>query len=103
MSDTEDRVVKPQHRMCRVFGHAWDYTTVKKEGVAYIQGLICIRCSTERFLRIHSRTGETKGSRYSYADGYLFKGGGALTPTERSELRLIEVTGRNPRRRRRIS
>ncbi|ASR75850.1 hypothetical protein J4U02_gp003 [Mycobacterium phage Aziz] len=102
MPENEDeRLVSPKHRMCRVFGHAWDYTTVQKDAGNFIQGLVCIRCTTERFMKIDARTGETKGSRYGYADGYLFKGGGALTPTERSELRLIEVSGRRPRQRRR--
>lgn len=96
--NAEDRTVYAEHRMCRVFGHAWDYTTVKRDSGSYLQGLACIRCSTERVMKINPRTGETNGSRYTYADGYLFKGGGALTPTERSELRLIEVTGHMPKR-----
>lgn len=100
MADDE-RVVHAHHRMCRVFGHAWDYTTVKRHGGEYLQGLVCIRCSTERFIRIDPRSGETKGSRYAYADGYLFHGGGALTPEERSELRLEEILGHLPRRRKR--
>lgn len=84
--------------MCRSFGHAWDYTTVEKRGREFIQGLKCIRCETERFIGIDSRSGETKGNRYLYADGYLFHGGGALTPEERAELRLAEVSGHLPRR-----
>lgn len=87
--------------MCRVYGHAWDYTTVKRNGGELVQGLACIRCTTERFIKINSRSGETSGSRYTYAEGYLFHGGGALTPQERSELRLEEVLGHLPRRRRR--
>lgn len=100
-NDSEDRTVQPGYRMCRVFGHAWDYTTVKRDGGEYVQGLVCIRCTTERFIRIDPRSGETNGSRYTYAEGYLFRGGGALTPQERSELRLTEVTGHLPRRGRR--
>lgn len=101
MPEDEDRNVRPDHRMCRVYGHAWDYTTAKRLGGEYVQGLVCIRCSTERFMKIDSRSGETKGSRYAYADGYLFHGGGALTPQERSELRLEEILGHLPRRRKR--
>lgn len=98
MNHNEDRTVQPEYRMCRVFGHAWDYTTVKQQGREYLQGLVCSRCGTERFVRINARSGVTKGSRYSYSDGYLFKGGGALTPAERAELRLVEITGHLPRR-----
>lgn len=101
MPDDSDRIVRADHRMCRVFGHAWEYSNVKRLGDVYLQGLACIRCSTERFIKIDPRSGETKGSRYAYADGYLFHGGGALTPQERSELRLEEILGHLPRQRRR--
>ncbi|AHJ86400.1 hypothetical protein 40AC_36 [Mycobacterium phage 40AC] len=97
----QDRTVAAQHRMCRVFMHAWDYTTVKRDGSNYLQGLVCIRCGTERFMKINAKTGLPGGNKYRYADGYLFKGGGALTQQERGELRLIEVTGHLPRRRKR--
>lgn len=102
MAKADDkREVNPNHRMCRVFMHAWDYTTVKKEGKNFLQGLICIRCGTERWVKINSRTGELGGARYKYAEGYLFKGGGSLTAHERAELRLAEVAGHVPSRRRR--
>lgn len=100
MSKDEGRTIHAEHRMCRVFQHAWDYTTVKREGKDYLQGLICIRCGTERFVRINSRTGEIGGARYKYAEGYLIKGG-AMSHYERADLRLQEITGRIPRRRRR--
>lgn len=96
----EAREVKAQHRMCRVFMHAWDYTTVKKDGHHFLQGLVCIRCGTERWVKINARTGEIGGARYRYAEGYLLKGGGMLTAHERAELRLAEVAGHVPRRRR---
>lgn len=95
-----DRTVAEEYRMCRVFQHAWDYTTVKRSGGNYLQGLICIRCGTERFVKIDARTGLSSGSRYTYAPNYLFKGGGALSVEERAELRLVEITGHLPRRRR---
>ncbi|AHG23816.1 hypothetical protein CH25_gp70 [Mycobacterium phage EagleEye] len=100
MSEEDSRTVSAKHRMCRVFQHAWEYTTVKRDGANYLQGLACIRCGTERFMKIDARTGEAGGSKYKYADGYLFKGGGALTVSERAALRLIEVSGHLPRRRR---
>ncbi|ALF02174.1 hypothetical protein SEA_LADYBIRD_33 [Mycobacterium phage LadyBird] len=102
-SPENERTVHAAHRMCRVFQHAWDYTTVKRDGKHFLQGLVCIRCGTERFMKIDARTGLPGGNSYKYADGYLFKGGGALTTQERGELRLIEVTGHLPRRRRRTA
>ena len=91
--------------MCRVFGHAWEYTTAKRDPGEYVQGLVCIRCSVVRSVRINARNGDRLGSGsydYSEAPGYLFKGGGPLTPDERSELRLAEVQGHlNVRRGRR--
>lgn len=77
--------------MCRTFLHAWDPTTVKKDGRNLIQGLVCLRCGTIRSVRIDSRTGERKGNAYDYPDNYLLDGGGALTQRERAALRLAEV------------
>ncbi|QGH79704.1 hypothetical protein SEA_ANON_33 [Gordonia phage Anon] len=93
--------VHEEHRMCRVFQHAWEYTTVKQDGRNYLQGLRCIRCGTEREMKVNSRTGEAGGSRYKYADGYLMKGIGALTQSERAALRLAEVSGHAPAARKR--
>ena len=94
----DNRTVNPHHRMCRIWGHAWDYTTVKQQGREYLQGLACIRCGTERYVTINTRTGEAKSARYRYADGYLFTAGGSLTPNERAELRLAEIQGRMSRK-----
>lgn len=104
--DEIDRTVKPQYRMCRAYGHAWEPTTVKKDGILFLQGLICIRCKVERTISINPRSklSESRGYSYKNAEGYLFKGGGALTPEERGQLRLFEVEQRfGPRRRRRAS
>ncbi|ANA86970.1 hypothetical protein SEA_STROSAHL_35 [Gordonia phage Strosahl] len=100
MTDQSKREVHAEHRMCRVFQHAWEPTTVKREGGVYLQGLRCMRCSTERLVRVDPRTGELKGARYNYAEGYLLHGGGGLTSQERAELRLAEVAGHLPKRRR---
>lgn len=99
MKQIQDRDVQPEYRKCRSWGHAWDYTTVQKQGVIYLQGLVCLRCTAERYVKINSRSGVSTGGRYSYPDGYLFKGGGALTPEERGELRLAEIQGHIPTRR----
>lgn len=101
-----DRSVAAKYRMCRVYGHAWDYTTVKRDKGEFIQGLRCMRCSILRDVRISALSGDRLGNNrydYSQAPGYLFKSGGPLTPEERSELRLAEVralrsVGRRKRR-----
>lgn len=85
-----DREIPVQYAACRTFLHAWDFTTVDREGGLYIQGLRCLRCGTERHVKINARTGEPKGNKYDYPDGYLITGG-ALTARERWSLRLSEV------------
>jgi hypothetical protein len=77
--------------MCRVFMHAWDYVDVQRDGRVYIQSLRCIRCSTMKFVRIDSRTGDTVTTWYQHVDGYLFTKGGHMTPDERRSVRLREV------------
>jgi hypothetical protein len=104
-SEPEDRSIAPRYRMCRIFGHAWDYTTAKRDVGEYVQGLACIRCGVQRAVRISARNGDRLGSGgydYGNAPGYLLKGGGGpLTAEERSELRLAEIQGHLRRRRRR--
>jgi hypothetical protein len=86
-----DRSVPQQFAMCRTYLHAWDYTTVKKDGRHLIQGLVCLRCGTTRRQRIDARTGERLGNAYDYPEDYVLKEGGALTARERAALRLAEV------------
>ena len=87
------RDLPTEYATCRTWQHAWEPTTVERKGGEYIQGLRCIRCTTERFVRVDARTGERAGNRYLYPDGYTLKSGGALSAEERAELRLFEVTG----------
>lgn len=67
-------------KLCRMFGHAWEPTTVTTEAddahrvVEYLQTLECSRCTTERVQRI-SVTGGLRGNRYRYVKGYLQPGG----------------------------
>jgi hypothetical protein len=86
-----ERTIPVEYAMCRTFLHAWDYTTVKKVGREFVQGLVCLRCGTQRSMRIDSRTGERKGNRYDYPEKYVLEEGGALTQDERAALRLAEV------------
>jgi hypothetical protein len=74
-----DRTIAAKYRMCRIFGHAWSYTTAKLDKGEYVQSLVCIRCSVQRSVRIDARNGDRLGSGgYDYHDapGYLLKGGG---------------------------
>jgi hypothetical protein len=101
--DEYDRTIAAKYRMCRIFGHAWDYTTAKREKGEFVQGLICVRCNVQRAYRIDARNGDRLGSGgydYHEAPGYLLKVGGPLTAEERSELRLAEMQGLYRRRRR---
>lgn len=81
--------MKAVHTRCRIFGHAWDFTTVIQDGVYYLQGLRCTRCGTNKHIKIHSKTGQVYGYGYRYVKGYLVPGG--FTPDERNALRLTEV------------
>lgn len=86
-----DRTVPVEYAMCRTFLHAWDFTSVKKKGRDWFQGLVCIRCGTIRTMKIDSRTGERLGNSYDYPENYVLKEGGSLTQGERASLRLQEV------------
>jgi hypothetical protein len=51
---------------------------------------MCGRCHTER-VRLIGPRGELLANRYVYADGYLVKGMGRLTGTDRDALRLAAL------------
>ena len=87
------REIDPRYSTCRTWQHAWEPTTVERQGGEYVQGLRCLRCTTERFVKVNARTGHRDGNKYLYPEGYLLKGGGALTADERAEIRLAEVKG----------
>ena len=95
-----ERTVAAQYAMCRTWQHAWDYTSVERQGGEYVQGLRCIRCGTERFVKVDARTGDRGGNRYVYPEDQdrnavpykMPKGtGGALSVDERAAIRLEEV------------
>lgn len=73
---------------CRLLGHAWDYTTVQRDGRNLIQGLRCLRCGTERKVTINGRTGVNLRNNYNYAPNYTVPGG--MSARDRAELRLEE-------------
>ena len=74
------------HVNCRLLGHAWDYTTVLREGPFYVQEMACMRCGTVRRQKIHARTGEPHGNSYQYVADYRVPGG--MTRQDKSRLRL---------------
>lgn len=84
------RSVPRKYTMCRSFQHAWDYADVLRDGRALIQTLRCIRCATERLVRIDSRSGDWISTRYRYPEGYQVHGG-PMQPAERAAIRLSEV------------
>ncbi len=56
-----------------------------------IQGLVCVRCGTVKYMKISARTGLRVGSvRYDYVDGYQVTGG-SLSVDEIAACRLSEV------------
>jgi hypothetical protein len=58
-----------KYRMCRIFGHAWEYTTARRNKGEYVRGLVCIRCRVQRSMRINARDGDRLGSGgYDYHD-----------------------------------
>ena len=77
---------------CRDFGHSWrPYTARWIPGDnAYRSELKCQRCTAIR-VRYLSRTGSQVGGQYDYPDGYLVKGMGRLTGTDRDIIRLQSV------------
>lgn len=87
----KDRSVPVEYAMCRTYLHAWQYTTVKRDGRNLVQGLVCLRCGTIRHQRIDGRTGERLGNAYLYPDKYVLDEGGPMTADERATLRLAEV------------
>ena len=77
---------------CRDFGHSWRPYTARWSAAdnAYQSQLQCQRCKALR-VRWLSRTGHQLGGQYDYPEGYLVKGMGRLTGTDRDVIRLQSV------------
>lgn len=86
------RELRTDFLQCRDFGHSWRPHTARwdNEAHAYRTQLRCSRCRTIR-VRWIGRTGQQLGASYDYADGYMVKGVGRLTGTDRDALRLASV------------
>lgn len=80
------------HVQCRDFGHSWKPYTARwlPKFNSYESQLVCARCKTIR-TRFLSRTGQQLESAYDYADGYLIKGMGRLTGSDRDVIRLASI------------
>lgn len=78
--------------LCRDFGHSWRPFTARyiPQRRQYAETLMCGRCRTER-VRLIGPRGELLANRYVYAEGYLVKGMGRLTGTDRDALRLAAL------------
>jgi len=77
---------------CRDFGHSWrpfDARWIPSRR-QYDERLQCGRCKTLRVRLLDSRGGQL-AAHYVYPDGYLVKGLGRLTGTDRDALRLAGV------------
>jgi len=77
---------------CRDFGHSWRPFTARwmPQDNCYESQLQCQRCKTVR-TRFLSRRGEQLSGGYDYAEGYLVKGMGRLTGTDRDSIRLASI------------
>lgn len=110
-NNNHSRTVADQYVACRSWMHAWEFTTVERSGGEYIQGMRCLRCPTEKTVRINARTGMREhGSTYKYpeqldpnAAPYQMPkdSGGALTSEERGEIMLQFVGAGDMLRKRR--
>jgi hypothetical protein len=81
---------------CRLWRHAWDWTTVLNEGRFYVQELECLRCTMLRYDWISRRTGKTVKYRYKAPLGYYVRGGLKSRDLERMKLRMIEEKSKAP-------
>jgi len=77
---------------CRDFGHSWRPFDARwlPSRRQYDERLQCGRCKTLRVRLLDSR-GAQLAAHYVYPDGYLVKGLGRLTGTDRDALRLAGV------------
>lgn len=77
---------------CRDFGHSWRPYSARwvPRDNCYESQLRCARCKAIR-TRWLSRTGSQIGGGYDYADGYLVKGIGRLSGTDRDKIRLASI------------
>lgn len=80
------------HVQCRDFGHSWRPYTARwlPKYNSYESQLVCTRCKTIR-TRFLGRGGQQLESSYDYAEGYLIKGMGRLTGTDRDVIRLASI------------
>lgn len=83
--------MKLEHIQCRDFAHAWrPYTARRMITGGFEQTLRCSRCYTRR-IRELDRRGGVVHSGYDYADGYVIKGLGRVTGSEKDHLRLKSI------------
>jgi uncharacterized C2H2 Zn-finger protein len=82
----------PDHIQCRDFGHSWTPYAARwiPKDREYESVLRCTRCQTLRTRRL-SRTGQLIANHYGYSDGYLLRGIGRMTSSDRDTIRVASV------------
>ena len=90
--DAAIEAMRDSHMQCRDFGHSWRPRAVESvpQRRQWLQQLRCSRCGTVR-QRLIDEYGAQLGGGYVYPDGYLTKGLGRLTGTDRDHLRLASL------------
>jgi hypothetical protein len=83
--------MKTEHLFCRNLRHPWDEATssVRDDGSTLYWTIECARCGTLRVFAWDAETGANlKKDRYSYPDGYRFKGLGRIGVAGTGALRV---------------
>lgn len=94
MSSIDD--IRDGHLWCRDVLHSWNpYSFIVKTNRRnrrreMHQTLSCIRCGTLK-TRIMTTAGDLLRHQYSYPDGYLLKGQGRMTKTDRATIRRRNI------------
>lgn len=90
--DAAIEAMRESHMQCRDFGHSWRPRAVESvpQRRQWLQLLRCSRCGTVR-QRLIDEYGAQLGGGYVYPDGYLTKGLGRLTGSDRDHLRLASL------------
>ena len=81
-----------EYLQCRDFGHAWRPYHARwiPQDNCYRTDLRCSRCTSMR-TRYLSASGAQLSGNYDYPEGYLTKGMGRLTGSDRDRIRLASV------------
>ena len=86
--------INETHLKCRIWGHSWsDFHSYVDGRRELVENLVCTRCESHRE-QIIPLIGKNRGfaarRRYTYAEGYQFKGTGrgGMSADARAKMRL---------------